>query len=283
METSSPSHSKVELIVTNPDFGDFHDLNHYWTVGNPGATFALSMFSMVIPEGEKFFIRSVQAYKNEVTDTKLKKDIKAFIHQEAVHSKKHDEFNQKLKAQGYDLDAVEEKTRRFFEFIEKYCSKKTALAVTVFIEHITALGGEVEMRYPKLLEGSHPKAAEFWRWHAAEELEHKSVAFDLHSSVGGGYFSRMFAILVIMCLEPFFFYGVTFKLISGFRKREVNETPVTIKEIGSKNPKMYKELFVFARQYFFSYFKPSFHPWNTDSTAYLESWRKEKNYPRFSD
>ena len=45
-----------------------------------------------------------------------------------------------------------------------------------------------------------PQMLDFWRWHAAEELEHKSVAFDLFHRVGGGYLTRMLSVLAAALL-----------------------------------------------------------------------------------
>lgn len=272
---SELSHSRTEIIPRNPDFGDFKDLNKYWTTGNPGVSFALSFFSMVIPEGEKFFIRSVHAFKDQIDDPKLQEDIKGFTKQEAIHTQQHIVFNEALKSHGYDVDAVTESTIRFFKFIEKYFSKKTALAITVFAEHLTALGGEVELRFPELAEGTHPQAAKFWRWHAAEELEHKSVAFDVLSAVGGGYFHRMFAIAVLFSFFPIFMFGLIRKQVKNFDASPSDEVPVSLKEFVSKNPEVYPKLIKFGRRYFFSYFKPSFHPWQIDSRHYLDEWRNE--------
>ena len=38
---------------------------------------------------------------------------------------------------------------------------------------------------PQLLEGAHPAMVALWKWHAAEENEHKNVAFDVYKAAGG--------------------------------------------------------------------------------------------------
>ncbi len=38
----------------------------------------------------------------------------------------------------------------------------------------------------------------FWRWHAAEELEHKAVAFDLFERLAGGYVLRVASALAAL-------------------------------------------------------------------------------------
>jgi len=41
------------------------------------------------------------------------------------------------------------------------------------------------MRNPRWMDGAHPVMADLWQWHAIEETEHKSVAYDVFLAVGG--------------------------------------------------------------------------------------------------
>jgi predicted metal-dependent hydrolase len=41
------------------------------------------------------------------------------------------------------------------------------------------------LAHPRILDGAEPRLRTMWLWHSAEELEHKSVAFDIYKAAGG--------------------------------------------------------------------------------------------------
>ena len=60
------------------------------------------------------------------------------------------------------------------------------LAITVALEHVTAtLAAVLLEQRSTTLAGADSRVAEVWLWHAAEETEHRSVAFDVYARVGG--------------------------------------------------------------------------------------------------
>jgi hypothetical protein len=46
------------------------------------------------------------------------------------------------------------------------------------LEHFTAILAHQLLANPRHLAGAEPEAADLWRWHAIEEIEHKGVAYD---------------------------------------------------------------------------------------------------------
>ena len=59
-----------------------------------------------------------------------------------------------------------------------------SLAATMALEHFTAILAHQLLADPRHLEGAEREAADLWRWHACEEIEHKGVAYDtwLHAT-----------------------------------------------------------------------------------------------------
>src|SRR3546814_3708514 len=53
------------------------------------------------------------------------------------------------------------------------------LAVAIALEHFAATIGRQVLEHPRYLDGADPVAAELWRWHATEELEHKGLVYDI--------------------------------------------------------------------------------------------------------
>ena len=49
--------------------------------------------SLSFPPNERFFIDSVRAYADRITDPVLKAEVRGFVYQEAMHNKVHAGFN----------------------------------------------------------------------------------------------------------------------------------------------------------------------------------------------
>jgi hypothetical protein len=96
-------------------------------------------------------------------------------------------LNDKLVAMGYPIAWWDsEKFIYWVKRVEEFLPPRIPLAFTAAAEHFTAIRAE------KILADDDFNAihgdAEVWnllKWHAIEELEHKSVAFDVFQTVGG--------------------------------------------------------------------------------------------------
>jgi len=152
----------------------------YWWGDDPFRTHFFNALSSTFPFGEAFFVRSVRYYADRVTDPKLQQEIRAFAGQEGQHSRIHDAHVDLLIEQGYGALAAR---NRFIDRIMRWHNRETprfSLAVTAALEHLTAILARQLLLNP----GNHvdemdPSMARLWRWHALEESEHKSVAFDV--------------------------------------------------------------------------------------------------------
>src|SRR3954462_8714768 len=61
----------------------------HWIPGDPVGTHLINSFHIVLPAGERWFIQCVKDALPEVTDPKLREEIKGFIGQEMVHARSH--------------------------------------------------------------------------------------------------------------------------------------------------------------------------------------------------
>lgn len=161
----------VDLDRWHP--GGFHT-SHYFNVQ-----------SLPFPQGERFFIRSVRYFRDQITDPVLQDQIAGFIGQEAMHGREHDAYNEALARSGYDVAAVDRLLARSFDWTERLMSPKSKLAMTVALEHLTSIGAASALSDPRVFGVAQPKMAQLWHWHAIEETEHKAVAFDVYREVAG--------------------------------------------------------------------------------------------------
>src|SRR5690606_15966264 len=94
--------------------------------------------------------------------------------------------------------------------------KKTRLVMTAAGEHFTAVLSHLFLTQPELFEGIDPELVEFWRWHFIEEIEHKSVTFDMLKETGCGYFLRVYGFV----LATLFYFSAVFRAYLQMAKQD---------------------------------------------------------------
>jgi len=163
----------------------FRDVPTYWLDGDPWKTRFMDAFSTMLPVGERFFIDYMRRAAGTLDDPEIDALVRAFAQQEGVHSREHKRYNDRLRAAGYDLDAWDRSQRATMGRILRLQNPRIGLALTVAVEHITAMLGEAALA-GDLLTGADPEMKAFWSWHAADEIEHKGAAFEVYERAGGG-------------------------------------------------------------------------------------------------
>lgn len=152
---------------------------------NKVVTSFFAILSAMFPPGEMFFIDSIRNVRDQIDDRKLLDDIKQFIAQEAFHSREHKELNKHLVQSNYfEVTEIERKTKEKLDELRKL-SKVEQLAATVVMEHFTATLARLLLTDPLIKKKTKQETRSLWEWHALEELEHKSVAFDVLNKIGG--------------------------------------------------------------------------------------------------
>ena len=142
--------------------------------------------------------------RDRLEDPQLKKDVSAFIGQEAMHSKEHAAYNEYAEEHGVDLECLELRIKVLLENVSKVTTRKHQLAITCALEHFTATMAALLKREDLTIQMQSPKMYKLWMWHAIEENEHKNVAYDVYQKVYGGYFTRV----LVMMLTTLMFFGV---------------------------------------------------------------------------
>ena len=206
----------LQFKARNRSFDLREPLASDWHGGHAFQSAMFNALSISFPTGEKFFVDSVKYYLPRIDDPKLKREADAFVQQEFIHRREHQRYNQMLaEARGFDLERLE---RRFFKEIARANKEPpiVRLASTVVLEHITAMFAAGSMRNPRWMDGAHPAMADIWQWHAIEETEHKSVAYDVYLAVGG---QRKLLRRMLRIIRMRFPYN-TFRTICSMRRME---------------------------------------------------------------
>jgi uncharacterized protein len=178
-----------------PDLGLDADIPRHWFGGNAMATHLVNGVNLLFPAGERFFVRSVRRYLDKIADDpELREQVKGFFGQEGRHAHAHERFFEVLSAQGYNVRRYLAMYERIaYGFLEPLFGPEVRLSVTVALEHFTAILAENALR-ERLLERAHPSLQKLLFWHAAEEIEHRAVAFDVLRKVNPSYALRMFGL-----------------------------------------------------------------------------------------
>lgn len=161
---------------------------NYWFDYNPALTHFMSSLSVLFPDGERFFMKTMNAYRKELSN-ELLKELNEFCIQEANHGRVHTMLNEKLNTTPI-LKELENNTKDILERYTKFLNKKQKLTVTVCLEHLTAIMGKQLIERTDLTKLMHSDIKKVWIYHAQEEVEHAHVSFEIYSSVGGKYLLR---------------------------------------------------------------------------------------------
>lgn len=158
--------------------------------GEPEESYVNVAMSLLLPYLEPYLIRTMSAARAQVKDPVLAEQLEKFIGQEGQHYREHARFNEAIRARGFPSvapleRALEEDYRRF----AKTRSLRFNLAYAEGFEAMTTAMALVFVDLDK--SRWDPRALDLFTWHLTEELEHRTVAFDVYHHVAGGYLYRL--------------------------------------------------------------------------------------------
>lgn len=250
---------------------DFAAVPRHWLANSAAATAISNGVNMLFPHGERFFVRSVKYFLDRIDDPVLRAQIKGFFGQEGRHAHAHDDFNAVLRAQGYEIDQFLASYVRLSSWIEKRTPPKLNLAVTAAAEHFTATLAEGAFTQ-KILDACDPRMRELLAWHAAEEIEHKAVAFDVLQKVDPSYALRLAGLVyATVMLGGFWIWAATVLLRQDgltWRTafRQMRAMP------GERDPVVRRVFLRGIREYV----KRDFHPSKIDNGKLAAAWFAER-------
>jgi predicted metal-dependent hydrolase len=272
---STPTSTPADLTITPRDLRLDRNASNarWWHGGDPVATAYFNALSASFPQGETFFIDAVRRYWDR-TDGKLKEQIEAFVQQEAAHTREHVAFNRLIKAAGYDTTAMDAETRRRLD-IARSRHPVVQLAITVALEHFTAIMAHSLLTEKKPLPGAPAEVLRLWQWHAIEEVEHKAVAYDTFVAVTRemSAFRRWALRCQVMVLISLQFWYSNFERMADFFRQDGINTPRTWWRVCKYlwlEPGMMRKIFL----PYMSFFRPGFHPWDHNDRALVHEFEQ---------
>jgi predicted metal-dependent hydrolase len=260
----------VSPIVPRDLDVDFSAVPRHWMANNATATAIANGVNLLFPHGERFFVRSVKYFLDQIDDPVLRASIKGFFGQEGRHAHAHDRVNAILRDQGYEVDQFLESYRRIASFIEQHTPPKLNLAITAAMEHFTAILAEGAFTH-SILDQAAPEMRQLLAWHAAEEIEHKSVAFDVLRTVDPSYALRITGLVCATALLGGFWIWGTASLL---RQDHVGGLGAVrqLREQGRRDPIVRRVFLRGIREYI----RRSFHPNQNPNDKLAAAWMSER-------
>ncbi|UQX88609.1 metal-dependent hydrolase [Jatrophihabitans telluris] len=187
---------------------DFSALPPHWIPGEPFASHLINLLHLLLPEGERWFVRVFSEALPLIRDEGLQEQVIGFIGQESMHAEAHQGAQDHLCAAGLETAGFVGELEWFFrdQLGDRGLTGPAAqawlverLALIAAIEHMTAVLGDWVLNAAGLDDaGADPVMLDLLRWHGAEEVEHRAVAYDLYAHVDGRYWRRVRTHLLIM-------------------------------------------------------------------------------------
>ena len=177
------------ITIRRPRLSFLARMNPVFVEGQPELSYVLLGLSLSLPYLEPFVIRTMKSSKLRVTDPALREAIDLLSAQEAQHVRLHTRFNKAVCEKFPELEALEQELAQDCQRFTETRSLEWRLAYVEGVEAFTvALAGFLFEE--QLLRDAEPNVRDLFEWHILEELEHRSVAFDVHRHLNGSYLQR---------------------------------------------------------------------------------------------
>ena len=116
----------------------------------------------------------------------LHEDTEIFIKQESQHYRNHIAFNKAVSTGNPDVKALEKQLEADYDLFLKGRSLQFNLAYCEGFESTSVIPMMTFfVDFQELWAKSHPKVEAFWKWHFAEEHEHRNVVADVYQALYG--------------------------------------------------------------------------------------------------
>jgi predicted metal-dependent hydrolase len=180
------------------------DLDPAWNRRFPEFAFASNSISLLMPYAEPYFVASVRSALPDLDDD-LARQTETYLKQELQHYRQHRRFNDLMVARYPSLLRLERWIKRTYGWLGRTRRQRFNVAFAAGSETIAyALARWTEVHLGDLFPGSDPVASTLFLWHLAEEIEHKSAAYDVFEAIDGSRLRYTMAMTLSFALLVWF-------------------------------------------------------------------------------
>ncbi|MGE5638785.1 MAG: metal-dependent hydrolase [Clostridia bacterium] len=162
----------------------FHPL---YIAGNAPLSYNHSAFGLYVALLEPFAVKSFRRVLDRIRDDELRERVDRFSRQEAQHYQRHADFNKAILAHGYP--GLEERIERLRRDLDSLLGDAGDQYCLGYIEGFESYTTQFSLRMMTSGLYDHkrtdPAFGSLFKWHLLEEIEHRTVAFDLYRHLFG--------------------------------------------------------------------------------------------------
>jgi hypothetical protein len=179
-----------------------------WHPREPELARFLEALSLSMPYLEPYLIQTIREAKAKVDDPVLLREMDLYIGQESAHFRQHQKMNDEIAKTTSHSRPLEAEFQADYKAFRATRSEAFHLAYAEGFEALTMAVAQtlVEDRV-RLWDGAAAAPVSMILWHMVEEIEHKTVTFDVFERLHGGYWMRAYG----------FFYATGHLLGRGFQ------------------------------------------------------------------
>lgn len=246
---------------------DWTDVPLDYLPGEPYARHFWNVMHLVLPEGERAMADVFAQALPFIDDERLREQVKGFVGQEATHARSHESFREHLVDGGADIGSIMATMQYLMgqvfddHGLAGYAGRawlRERLGLYAAAEHFTAVVGEWLIQNENFeAAGMDPTMLDLLRWHGAEEMEHRNVAFDAYQHVDGSYARRVRTAVIASAGLAVLWLSTSSKLYKADPARKRGPWPLQL--LQSTRRGLVPSLGFFFTQ-MPQYLRPNFHP-----------------------
>lgn len=182
-----------EMTIRRMAFDFTPGMQRVFIENDPAMSYTFLGTWMMLPYLEPYLIRTMRQALPRITDPQLKADLKMFCAQEGEHFKQHALANDIIRSVNPAFAGLKDLETDLDAEYKRFSREKPLLfnlAYAEGFESMTSAASSVQLELGMYDRVESP-LAELGKWHVMEELEHRTVAFDVYHAAGGGYLYRL--------------------------------------------------------------------------------------------
>ena len=181
------------MTVRRMKFAFAPDMERVFVKDDPDTSYTFLGTWMMLPYLEPYLIRTMRQALPHIREPQLKEDLKRFCAQEVEHYKQHALANELIRdlVPGFAaLKPIEMELDAEFKRFSKDKPLKFNLAYAEGFESMTSAMSRAQLE-TGMFDRTDSPLADLAKWHIMEEIEHRTVAFDIYEHVVGSYPYRL--------------------------------------------------------------------------------------------